>query len=104
MKLKPEDLDKIAQKMRAATNLREGAGDARVTVHLGTCGIASGAHARKAGKAAADALQAEQYKRIAQEASQDLLQSLGNAAELEKRMAARISALVESETKSVVMK
>jgi hypothetical protein len=70
----------------------------------GGCQIASGAHARKAGKAAADALQAEQYKQIAQEASQDMLQSLSDAAELEKQMATRISALVESETKSVVMK
>jgi hypothetical protein len=70
----------------------------------GGCGIASGAHARKAGKAAADALQAEQYKQIAQEASQDLLQSLNNAAELEKRMAAKITALVESESHSRVLK
>ncbi len=43
MKLKPEDLDKISEKMRASTVLREGAGRARITVHLGTCGIASGA-------------------------------------------------------------
>lgn len=70
----------------------------------GGCGIASGAHARKAGRAAADALQAEQYKQIAKEASEDILQSLNNAAELEKRMASKISALVESESKSVVLK
>ncbi len=43
MKLKPEDLDKISEKMRASTVLREGAGRARITVNLGTCGIASGA-------------------------------------------------------------
>lgn len=43
MKLKPGDLDKISEKMRASTVLREGAGRARITVHLGTCGIASGA-------------------------------------------------------------
>ena len=43
MKLKPEDLDKISQRMRATTNLREGAGRVKVTVHMGTCGIASGA-------------------------------------------------------------
>ena len=43
MKLKPEDLQKIQDRMRAATSLREGAGRARVTVHLGTCGIAAGA-------------------------------------------------------------
>ena len=43
MKLKPEDLQRIRQRMRASTALREGEGRARVTVHLGTCGIASGA-------------------------------------------------------------
>jgi NADP-reducing hydrogenase subunit HndB len=43
MKLKPEDLDKISQRMRATTVLREGAGRVKVTVHMGTCGIASGA-------------------------------------------------------------
>ena len=43
MKLKPEDLDKISQKMKATTTLREGAGRVKITVHMGTCGIASGA-------------------------------------------------------------
>ena len=43
MKLKPEDLERIRQRMRASTVLREGEGRARVTVHMGTCGIASGA-------------------------------------------------------------
>jgi NADP-reducing hydrogenase subunit HndB len=43
MKLKPEDLDKISEKMKATTMLREGAGRAKITVHMGTCGIASGA-------------------------------------------------------------
>lgn len=43
MKLKPEDLDKISQKMRATTHLRDGAGRVKITVHMGTCGIASGA-------------------------------------------------------------
>jgi len=43
MKLKPEDLDKIRQRMKSTSSLREGAGKARVNVHLGTCGIASGA-------------------------------------------------------------
>ena len=42
-KLKPEDLDKISEKMRRMTILREGAGNAIVTVHMGTCGIAAGA-------------------------------------------------------------
>jgi hypothetical protein len=70
----------------------------------GGCGIASGVHARKAGKAAADAMQAEQYKQIAQEAQGEILQSLQAAAEVEKQMVQRITALVESETKSLVMK
>ncbi|KKK70925.1 hypothetical protein LCGC14_2919080, partial [marine sediment metagenome] len=42
-KIKPEDLDKIAERMRRQTVLREGAGRAKVTVHMGTCGIAAGA-------------------------------------------------------------
>ena len=42
-KLKPEDLDRIAERMRRQTVLREGAGRAKVTVHMGTCGIAAGA-------------------------------------------------------------
>ena len=45
MKLRPEDLDQISKRMRAATNLRDGAGRARITVHMGTCGIASGSRA-----------------------------------------------------------
>ena len=43
MKLKPEDLQKISERMRSATVLREGKSRAKVTVHMGTCGIASGA-------------------------------------------------------------
>ncbi len=42
-KLKPEDLAKIAERMRHQTTLREGAGRAKVTVHMGTCGISAGA-------------------------------------------------------------
>lgn len=42
-KLRPEDLDKIAKRMRRQMVLREGAGRAKVTVHMGTCGIAAGA-------------------------------------------------------------
>ncbi len=44
-KLKPEDLDKITEKIKRTTLLREGAGRARVIVHMGTCGIAAGARA-----------------------------------------------------------
>ncbi len=42
-KLKPEDLDRIAERMRQQTMLRDGAGRAKVTVHMGTCGISAGA-------------------------------------------------------------
>jgi NADP-reducing hydrogenase subunit HndB len=42
-KLRPEDLEKIADRMRKAMSLREGAGHAKITVHMGTCGIAAGA-------------------------------------------------------------
>ena len=42
-KLKPEDLNKIAQRMKKVINLREGASRAKVVVHMGTCGIAAGA-------------------------------------------------------------
>ncbi|MHC4863356.1 MAG: (2Fe-2S) ferredoxin domain-containing protein [Planctomycetota bacterium] len=38
-KLKPEDLKKIAERMRRQTHLRDGAGRAKITVHMGTCGI-----------------------------------------------------------------
>ncbi len=46
-KLKIEDLDGIAQKMRRAISLREGEGSerAKIIVHMGTCGIAAGARA-----------------------------------------------------------
>lgn len=43
MKIKPEDLDKISERMRSSTVLRDGAGRVKITVHMGTCGIASGA-------------------------------------------------------------
>ncbi len=42
-KLKLEDLDRIAQRMKSVVNLREGAGKVRIIVHMGTCGIAAGA-------------------------------------------------------------
>jgi NADP-reducing hydrogenase subunit HndB len=42
-KLRPEDLDKIADRMKRAMSLREGAGRAKITVHMGTCGISAGA-------------------------------------------------------------
>jgi NADP-reducing hydrogenase subunit HndB len=42
-KLKIEDLQKISEKVKRTTMLREGAGKAKITVHMGTCGIAAGA-------------------------------------------------------------
>lgn len=42
-KLKPTDLEKLAQEERKKIYLREGAGEVKITVHMGTCGIAAGA-------------------------------------------------------------
>jgi len=36
-------LEKISEKVKKTTLLREGAGRAKITVHMGTCGIAAGA-------------------------------------------------------------
>lgn len=41
--LRPEDLNRIAERMKKAMSIREGAGKAKITVHMGTCGIAAGA-------------------------------------------------------------
>ena len=42
-KIKLDDLDSISEKIKWTMLLREGAGRARVIVHMGTCGIAAGA-------------------------------------------------------------
>lgn len=42
-KLKIGDLEKISQRVRKTVLLRDGAGQAKITVHMGTCGIAAGA-------------------------------------------------------------
>jgi NADP-reducing hydrogenase subunit HndB len=42
-RIRIEDLGKISDQVRRTTVLREGAGRAKVTVHMGTCGIAAGA-------------------------------------------------------------
>ncbi|MBI5022425.1 MAG: (2Fe-2S) ferredoxin domain-containing protein [Ignavibacteriales bacterium] len=42
-KLKIEDLEKIAEEARKKMTIREGGGRAKITVHMGTCGIAAGA-------------------------------------------------------------
>jgi NADP-reducing hydrogenase subunit HndB len=41
-KLKLEDLARIREETRKTTLLREGAGRVKITVHMGTCGIAAG--------------------------------------------------------------
>ena len=41
--MKIEDLKKIKERVHAETALREGDRRAKITVHMGTCGIASGA-------------------------------------------------------------
>lgn len=42
-KLRIQDLAKIREKARTLATIREGRGRAKVTVHMGTCGIAAGA-------------------------------------------------------------
>ncbi|MBN2542682.1 (2Fe-2S) ferredoxin domain-containing protein [bacterium] len=42
-KLSIHDLDRISERVKRTTLLREGAGRAKITVHMGTCGIAAGA-------------------------------------------------------------
>jgi NADP-reducing hydrogenase subunit HndB len=39
----PEDLDKLRNRSLAEIDLRQGVKDVRITVHMGTCGIAAGA-------------------------------------------------------------
>ena len=41
-KLKIGDLEKIREKVRKTSSLRQGKARAKVTVHMGTCGIAAG--------------------------------------------------------------
>lgn len=42
-KLMIDDLKKIKEKVQAETSLRDGVRRVKITVHMGTCGIASGA-------------------------------------------------------------
>lgn len=53
-KLKISDLAKIKDRVHQDTSLREGGAQVKITVHMGTCGIASGA--RKVLNAVMDAL------------------------------------------------
>jgi NADP-reducing hydrogenase subunit HndB len=42
-KLKIGDLERIRDKVRKTSSLRQGKARAKVTIHMGTCGIAAGA-------------------------------------------------------------
>ena len=42
-KLRIGDLQKIREKVRRTANIRQGKSRAKITVHMGTCGIAAGA-------------------------------------------------------------
>ena len=42
-KIDPADLDAITDKIKRTMLMREGAGRAKILVHMGTCGIAAGA-------------------------------------------------------------
>lgn len=42
-KISIQDLDKISEKVRKETYLREADASAKIVVHMGTCGIAAGA-------------------------------------------------------------
>ena len=42
-KIKPEDLERIKERMARTMSLRDGDARVKITVHMGTCGIAAGA-------------------------------------------------------------
>lgn len=66
-KIKPEDLAKIGEKIKRTMLLREGSYRAKVTVHMGTCGIAAGA--RKVMSTLLDLIEKEQVKDVILSAS-----------------------------------
>ena len=61
-KLKIEDLEKISQRVKKTVLLRDGAGAAKITVHMGTCGIAAGA--RKIMNALMEAIEEKDIKDV----------------------------------------
>lgn len=61
-KLTLDDLKKIKEETKASTSLREGGYKAKITVHMGTCGIASGA--RKVMTALLDEISAKGVQEI----------------------------------------
>jgi len=60
-RLRIQDLAKIRERTKALTTIRESEGRAKVTVHMGTCGIAAGA------REIMDALLDEMQKKGAQD-------------------------------------
>lgn len=61
-KLKIGDLEKIREKVRKTAGLRQGKSRGKVTVHMGTCGIAAGA--RKILTAVMDELETAEIKDV----------------------------------------
>jgi NADP-reducing hydrogenase subunit HndB len=61
-KIQPDDLDKIGEKIKRTMLLREGTGQAKVIVHMGTCGIAAGA--RTIMKALMDEIEGREVKDV----------------------------------------
>jgi len=61
-KISIEDLKKIKESVQAGVNLREGGYRAKVNIHMGTCGIASGA--RKLMTAVLDEIEKKDLKDV----------------------------------------
>jgi NADP-reducing hydrogenase subunit HndB len=61
-KIKVEDLKRIKDEVQKTTSLREGGKRVKVIVHMGTCGIASGA--RKVLNALVNALEEEEVQDV----------------------------------------
>ncbi len=61
-KIKPQDLEKIKERMTSTMSLREGQARVKITVHMGTCGIAAGA--RKIMSALMSLVEAREVKDI----------------------------------------
>ncbi|MCX8117697.1 MAG: (2Fe-2S) ferredoxin domain-containing protein [Desulfobacterota bacterium] len=61
-KMTLEDLKRIKEEVRASTMLREGGFRAKITIHMGTCGIAAGA--RKVMSAALKAIEDHQVRDV----------------------------------------
>lgn len=61
-KIKPDDLNRIGEKIKRTMLLREGSFQVKIIVHMGTCGIAAGA--RNVMKALVDEIEKEDSKDI----------------------------------------